>query len=172
MCDADALEPSTLFSMLSLIPGNSFVYLSFAVTSTLSVGYAMHYNCPSVKLGRLTTALNTGGKTLAHAKATCMRNYLALTETETRFLRTKLTASKLQTRLLEAHNLGWKDYLHNIISISRCLVMLERDVRDIQKSLLVLIEAAHRRKLTEDINETQAVLHGTMHQTTGSGYEV
>ncbi|KAJ6480297.1 hypothetical protein C8R45DRAFT_1155276 [Mycena sanguinolenta] len=162
MCDANhILEPSSAYlpSMLSLMPGNTLPYLTLGVASTSF-------------LARVTTELNTGEKTLAHAKATCMRNYLALTETETRFLRTKLTASKLQTRLLEVHDLGWKDYLHNIIAISRCLVILERDVRDIQKSLLVLIEATHRRKLAEDINKTQAVLHGAMYRTTASGYEV
>ncbi|KAF7378091.1 hypothetical protein MSAN_00233300 [Mycena sanguinolenta] len=172
MCDTDTLEPSALSSILSLIPQNIVAYLSLAVPFTLFVGYAMHYNRPSAKMDRVNIALKNAAETLTHAKARCMRDYLALAKTETRFLRTKLTASKLQTRLLEVHDLGWKDYLQNVITISRCLVMLEREVRDMQKTLLVLIEAANRRKLTEDINETQAVLHAVVYPTTTSGYEV
>ncbi|KAJ6480294.1 hypothetical protein C8R45DRAFT_1216047 [Mycena sanguinolenta] len=160
-------------SILALIPGNMFPHLALGVVSASFVGYAMHYNRPSVKLGRVKTALTNAEKTLAHAKATCMRDYLSLTETETRFLRTKLAASNLQTCLLEAHNLlRWRAYLQKIITISRRLVMLEREIHDIQNSLLVLIEAAHRRKLSEDINETQAVLHEARYHTMASGYEV
>ncbi|KAJ6480298.1 hypothetical protein C8R45DRAFT_1155277 [Mycena sanguinolenta] len=160
-------------STLALIPSNVFPHLALGVASASLVGYAMYYNHPSVKLGRVNTALANTEKTLAEAKARCIRDYLAVAETETRFLRTKHTASKLRTRLLEVHDLpSWKSYLDNIITISRCLVVLEREVRDIQKCLLVLIEAANRRKLTEDINENQAVLHDAVHHTTATGYEV
>ncbi|KAF7378086.1 hypothetical protein MSAN_00232800 [Mycena sanguinolenta] len=174
MCDpTHTLEPSSaLSSTLSLIPGNAIPYLALGIGSAFCMGYAIRYNLPAVKLDRLNTTLRTAEETLDHAKAKCVRDYLSLAELRTRFLRTKLTTSKLQTRLLEVHDLGWKDYLQNIIAISRCLVMLEREVCDIQKTSLVLIEAAHRRKLTEDINETQAVLHGAMYQNTESGYEV
>ncbi|KAF7378094.1 hypothetical protein MSAN_00233600 [Mycena sanguinolenta] len=163
MCNSE-LQLSAMSSTLSLIPGNVFPHLALGVVSAFLVGYAMHYNRPSVKLGRVTTALNTAEETLAHAKGRCMRDYLALAETEIRFLGTKLTVSNLQARLLEARDLqGWKDYLQNIIAISRCLVMLEREV---------LLEAARRRRLTEDINETQAALERAIHHATASGYEV
>jgi hypothetical protein len=35
---------------------------------------------------------------------------------------------------------GWKTYLRNIFTISCALAMLEREVRDIQTSLLVSIQ--------------------------------
>jgi hypothetical protein len=35
---------------------------------------------------------------------------------------------------------GWKIYLHDIFIISHALAMLEREVRDIQTSLLVSIQ--------------------------------
>jgi hypothetical protein len=75
------------------------------------------------------------------------------------------------------------DYLHDMIAILRGLAMLECEVRDIQTSLLVgivlwsshlllatycqyhqvLIEAAHQRKLTQDIHESQDILDGAVH---------
>jgi hypothetical protein len=54
--------------------------------------------------------------------------------------RTKLAVSRLHSRLLEARNMpGWKNYLRDIFTILRALLMLEREVRDIQTSLLVSI---------------------------------
>ncbi|KAJ6480304.1 hypothetical protein C8R45DRAFT_933232 [Mycena sanguinolenta] len=120
MYDSDhSIELSAMSSTLALIPGNIFPHLALGVASASFVGYAVHYNRPSVKLGRVGTA----EETLAHVKATGMRDYLLLAELQTRFLRTKLTASKLQTRLLEAHDLSWKDYLKSIIMF-RSLMLL------------------------------------------------
>jgi hypothetical protein len=57
--------------------------------------------------------------------------------------RTKLAVSRLHSRLLEARNIpGWKNYLHDIFTISRALAILEREVRDIQTSLLVSISSS------------------------------
>jgi hypothetical protein len=54
--------------------------------------------------------------------------------------RTKLAVSRLHSHLLESRDVpGWKNYLRDIFTISRALVMLEREVRDIQMSLLVRI---------------------------------
>jgi hypothetical protein len=44
----------------------------------------------------------------------------------------KLAVSKLRFRLLETSNIpGWKDYLHDMITILRGLAILECEVRDI-----------------------------------------
>ncbi|KAJ6480306.1 hypothetical protein C8R45DRAFT_933234 [Mycena sanguinolenta] len=193
MCDAEKLQLSAMSSTMSLIPGNIFPHLALGVLSASLVGYATHYNCPSERLGRLNTALNTVEKTLAHAKAASIRDYFILAELYTQFLRrapasesptgrkpitccrTKLTLSALHTCLLEGHDLsGWRAYLQNVIAISRSLIPLEREMEPILTTspYQVLIEAANRRKLRKDINEIQAILHAGMHHTTASGYEV
>jgi hypothetical protein len=57
--------------------------------------------------------------------------------------RTKLAVSRLHSRLLEARSMSsWKNYLLAILTISRALAMLEREVRDIQTSLLVSISSS------------------------------
>jgi hypothetical protein len=52
--------------------------------------------------------------------------------------RTESAVSRLESRLLETRTvLGWKDCFRGIFTISRALVMLEREVQDIEKALLV-----------------------------------
>ncbi|KAJ7751835.1 hypothetical protein B0H14DRAFT_2980923 [Mycena olivaceomarginata] len=156
MCDAsNILQSSVLFWTLSLIPATIFPYLALGLLSTSFIIYALHHNCPAVRVDRLKNGITVVDEILTHAKTECMHNYLALIQAETRFLRTKLAA---------CHMPGWKTYLRDIFNILRALVMLEREVRDIQTSLLVLIEAAHQRKLTGDIHEGQEIEDGVLHQ--------
>ncbi|KAJ7751821.1 hypothetical protein B0H14DRAFT_2635912 [Mycena olivaceomarginata] len=166
MCDtSNILQSPILFWTLSLIPATIFPYLALGLLSTSFIIYALCHNCPTVRVDRLKNGITVVDEILTHAKTECMRDYLALIQAETRFLRTKLAVSRLHSRLLEAHHMpGWKTYLHNIFNILRALVMLEREVRDIQTFLLVLIEAAHQRKLTADIHEGQEIEDGVLHQ--------
>jgi hypothetical protein len=153
MCDtSDILQSSALFLTLSPIPSGVLLYLAVGLLSVSLIVYTLNHNCPSAKLGRLNNAITVvDSGILTQAKAKCMHNYLALADTETRFLRytvnvqtsldfgrTKLAVSKLHSRLLETRKKGgWKNYLHNMIAILRGLAMLECEVRDIQMSLLV-----------------------------------
>ncbi|KAJ7347842.1 hypothetical protein DFH08DRAFT_808616 [Mycena albidolilacea] len=164
MCDTShILQSSTWLWTLSLIPNSILPYLVLGVMSTSIVTYALGHSLPSARLDRLNEVFTVVEELLNHAKK-CMRDYLVLAETETRFLRTKLAVSKLHSRLLETRNMrGWKDYLHNMIAILRGLAMLECEMQDIRTSLLVLIEAAHQRKLTQDIHESQEIVDGALH---------
>ncbi|KAJ7347825.1 hypothetical protein DFH08DRAFT_808600 [Mycena albidolilacea] len=174
MSDAsDILQSSALIWTLSLIPATIFPYLTLGLLSTYFIIYALRRNCPAVRVDRLKNEITVVDEILTHAKAKCMHDYLALIEAETRFLRaqnaldpgrTKLAVSRLHSRLLEARHMpGWKTYFRDIFIISRALAMLEREVQDIQTSLLVLIEAAHQRKLTADIQESQEIGDGVLH---------
>ncbi|KAJ7347849.1 hypothetical protein DFH08DRAFT_808626 [Mycena albidolilacea] len=162
----DSSPPSILclFLTLSLVPSSILFYLAVGLLSVSLTVYALNHNCPSAKLDRLNNTIAVVEGILTQAKPKCMHNYLALAETETRLLRTKLAVSKLHSRLLETRKMrGWKDYLHNMIAILRGLAIFECEVRDIQMSLLVLIEVAHQRKLTQDIHEIQEIVDGAVH---------
>ncbi|KAJ7788163.1 hypothetical protein B0H14DRAFT_2949645 [Mycena olivaceomarginata] len=157
MCDAsDILQSSVLFWMLSLIPATIFPYIALGLLSTSFIIYALRHNCPAARVDRLKNGITVVDEILTHAKAKCMCNYLALVEAETRLLRTKLVVHAARSMP------GWKNYVRDIFTISRALVMLDREVRDIQTSLLVLIEVAHQRKLTEDIREGQETVDGVL----------
>ncbi|KAJ7809540.1 hypothetical protein B0H14DRAFT_2865970 [Mycena olivaceomarginata] len=164
MSDAsDILQSSALIWTLSLIPATIFPYLTLGLLSTYFIIYALRRNRPAVRVDRLKNGITVVDEILTHAKAKCMHDYLALIQAESRLLRTKLAVSRLHSRLLEARHMpGWKTYFRDIFTISRAVAILEREVRDIQTSLLVLIEAAHQRKLTEDIHEGQEIGDGVL----------
>ncbi|KAF8183089.1 hypothetical protein K438DRAFT_1975339 [Mycena galopus ATCC 62051] len=165
MCDtSNTLPSSALSSTTFLIPSNIFPYLSLGLVSASFIICVLQYCCCSVRLGRLNDTITTVDELLDHTKANCRWDYLALAEINTRFLRTKLTASRLHTRLLEARNFpSWKDYVQTMMAVSLRLPALRREVRGVHTSLLVLIEAAHQRKLTEDINESQETMDAALH---------
>jgi hypothetical protein len=89
MCNAsDILQSSVLFWTLSLIPATIFPYLALGLLSTSFIIYGLHYSRPAVTLDRLENTITAvEDSILIHAKAKCMRDYLALVEAETRFLR-------------------------------------------------------------------------------------
>jgi hypothetical protein len=84
---SNILQSSALFRTLSLTPSEIFPYLALGVLSASSVIYALHHNFPSPRLGQINDEIAIMDKTLTHAKAKCMRDYLALVEAETQFLR-------------------------------------------------------------------------------------
>ncbi|KAJ6551933.1 hypothetical protein B0H19DRAFT_1264549 [Mycena capillaripes] len=169
MCDTNCpLLPSLLLWIISLIPNNIFRYITLAVASACFMVYFIHLNHPSVRLNRLQNTITIVEGILTRAKAKCMRDYLAVAENETRFLRVKLSASRLQSQSLETHNLPWKFYLQNIRAIFRSLATCERELQDIQTAMLLLIEAAHQYKLVTDINESSEIMSGVPHSQRSS----
>ncbi|KAJ7347872.1 hypothetical protein DFH08DRAFT_866764 [Mycena albidolilacea] len=154
MCDIPStLKSSLLFWTLSLIPSNIFGYIALSIVPVLLMVYTVHSNRPSAKLSRLNDAVAMTDDILTRAKAKCMRDHLLLAESETRLLRAKFSASTTYSYLLETQNMSWKIYLQNMIAISRRLAMCEHELRSVRTSLLLLIEAAHQRRLAKDINE-------------------
>ncbi|KAF8205995.1 hypothetical protein K438DRAFT_1931784 [Mycena galopus ATCC 62051] len=165
MCDtSNMLESSALSSTVFPILSNIFPYLGLGLMSTSFIVYALHYCCPSTRLGRLNAMITIVEEMLDHTKANGRRDFLALAEINTRFLRTKLAASRLHTHFLDAHNFpGWKNYVQTMLVVSLSLLALRREVRDVHMSLLVLVEAARQRRLTKDINESQETMDAALH---------
>jgi hypothetical protein len=80
-------SPSVLIWTLSLIPATIFPYLALSLLSTYFIIYALRHNCPAVRVDRLKNGITVVDEILTHAKAKCTRDYLALVEAETPFLR-------------------------------------------------------------------------------------
>ncbi|KAJ6480296.1 hypothetical protein C8R45DRAFT_933222 [Mycena sanguinolenta] len=154
------LPSSLLFFMLSLIPSNIVRYPSLVLAVIFLVVYSIYNNPPSARLTQVNNVVIVVDGILTRAKAECMRDHLLLAEYETRFLRMKLSASKIHSYVLELDAMAWKQYLQNRITISTSLAKCERELRDIQTSLLLLIEAAHQRKLAENLNLNMEIVNG------------
>ncbi|KAJ7881324.1 hypothetical protein B0H14DRAFT_2565898 [Mycena olivaceomarginata] len=164
MCDTNnILQSAALIWAPSLVPSSILPYLALGVMPVSLVIHTLRHSCPAVRLDRLKNGVTLLEKILTQAKAKCTRDFLALVQAEIRFLQTERAVSRLESRLLETRIVpGWRDYLRGTFIISRALTMLEREVQDIEKTLLVLIADAHQRKLTDDIHERQELMDGVL----------
>ncbi|KAF7378084.1 hypothetical protein MSAN_00232600 [Mycena sanguinolenta] len=154
------LPSSILFFTLSLIPSDVLRYPAI-VLAAISVGiYSVHRNSLAARLSQVYDVIIIVDDILTRAKAECMRDHLLLADCETGLLWTKLSASKIHSYLLELDATAWKRYLQNKMAISRSLSKCERELRDVQTSLLLLIESAHQRRLAEDLNLNTEIVDG------------
>ncbi|KAJ7347856.1 hypothetical protein DFH08DRAFT_866733 [Mycena albidolilacea] len=170
MCDTNyTLRSSFLFWILSFIPNNIFRYIAPGTTLVCLLVYALHHNVPSVRLDRLDDAIIVTEEILAHTRAECMRDYISLAESETRFLGVKLSASRIHSNLLETRDMSWRIYLRSMVTIWLGLALCERDVRKLQTFMLLLIEEAHQRQLAAEIQESKQIVNEMLHSSSTSG---
>ncbi|KAJ7757303.1 hypothetical protein B0H14DRAFT_408072 [Mycena olivaceomarginata] len=157
MCDA--ISTSMIFGALSLLPGNRCILWVFV--SAGMILYAANRQRPSHKLGRLERAIEGCEETLKHAKSNCARNHVELTDGTRRLLEAKMSASKIQSRLLETHSVAtWEElleYLLNLRDIMQKIKKCAKDVEGIQTSTLLTIEAERRRQFFEGIKELREI---------------
>ncbi|KAF7378088.1 hypothetical protein MSAN_00233000 [Mycena sanguinolenta] len=154
------LSSSILFFTLSLIPINILRYPALVLAAISVVVYSIYRNPPSARLIQVNDVIVVVDGILTRAKVECMRDHLLLVEYEARLLRTKLSASKIRSYLLELRAMSWKHSLQNGMTISRNLAKCERELRDIQTSLLLLIESAYQRKLAENLDLNPQIVDG------------
>ncbi|KAJ7799793.1 hypothetical protein B0H14DRAFT_3491251 [Mycena olivaceomarginata] len=87
----------------------------------------------------------------------CARDHLDFTDWTRRLLEARLSASKVQSRLLETHSVEtWEElveYLQNLHDIMQKTNQCAKDVKEIQTSTLLNIEAERQRQLFEGIKE-------------------
>ncbi|KAJ7474825.1 hypothetical protein FB451DRAFT_1558085 [Mycena latifolia] len=113
-----------------------FFYVVLALVCISLIIYAAHRIRPSTRLSRLNDVLAGATEILARAKSECLRDLLDLADKEARLLQVKLSASKIETSLLEARNASWETYLHKTRAISHSLDRCEHQVRELQTSTL------------------------------------
>ncbi|KAJ7366184.1 hypothetical protein DFH08DRAFT_797187 [Mycena albidolilacea] len=151
MCNA--ISTSILFGMLSLLPGNRYIALGF-VSAALII-YAANRQRPSRKLGRVERKIQACEETLKLAKTNCARNYLELTDGTRQLFEAELSASKIQTQLLETRSVTtWKEfveYLSDLWETMQNISQCAKQVKEVHRSTLLAIEAERQRQLSEGI---------------------
>ncbi|KAJ7757293.1 hypothetical protein B0H14DRAFT_2634918 [Mycena olivaceomarginata] len=160
----DAVSTSIILGTLSLLPGNR--YITWALVSAVLFIHTANRQRPSRKLGRLEYAIEACEEILKHAKANCARNHVDLMDGTRRLLEAKLSASKIQTRLLETRSVTtWEnfvEYLGDLREIMQDISRCAKEVKGIQKSTLMpyfqlTIEAERQRQLSEGIKEVREI---------------
>ncbi|KAJ7366202.1 hypothetical protein DFH08DRAFT_1002872 [Mycena albidolilacea] len=161
MCDT--VSTSIIFGALSLLPGNRYIPLGL-IPAALIV-YTVHRQRPSHKLARVERAIEACEETFKYAKSNCARNHLELTDATRRLLEAKLSASNIQTRLLKTYSITTREelleYLQNLHEIVQNINQCAKDVKKIQTSTLLTIEAERQREFFEGIKELREI-HDTV----------
>ncbi|KAJ6554396.1 hypothetical protein B0H19DRAFT_1071801 [Mycena capillaripes] len=159
MCDTiHNLKSAVLFWVLTSIYGTTWHYISLALAFIWLAFLAPRHYGPAKKLNVLEAAIKTTEETLERAKATCARSQMELIDAGYRLLQVKFSASKIQCQMLEARNASWKMYFKSGRALIRAIDQCTIEAKAIQTLMLLIIEEARQRKLTEGINESQEVL--------------
>ncbi|KAJ7708247.1 hypothetical protein B0H17DRAFT_1031989 [Mycena rosella] len=173
MCDnaVYTLQSSVLILALSAIPSTIVLYTILALVCASFVIYAAHHELPSTRLIRLNNVITAVKDILARAKSECLRDHLVIAYEEEDLIRVidspfmirvELSMSNIQTGLLEARDAPWTIFIHKMWTIWHSLDKCERKVREIQKSLLLILEAEHHRKLAENLNESREAVNAVV----------
>ncbi|KAF8171421.1 hypothetical protein K438DRAFT_1773263 [Mycena galopus ATCC 62051] len=122
---------------------------------------------PSNKLGRVEGAIESVAGTLKHAKEDYTWIHGELMSVTSRLLEARLLASKIQTRMLEPRSVKtWKEfveYLQNSWEIMRDISQCAKNVKEIQVSVLCIIESERQRQLSAGIKESRELLGKLLH---------
>ncbi|KAJ7815443.1 hypothetical protein B0H14DRAFT_2847795 [Mycena olivaceomarginata] len=157
------ISTSILFSGLALVAGNASPYILLGLGVASLTVYAANHQTPSAKLGRVEDAIIVTEEIQQHAKANGARDQVKWLEYGKRLLAAKLSASKIQTRLLEARSVTtWGEYLEKVKEILQSIDECAKEVKDIETSILLTIEAERQRQLCEGIKEVRETIDATI----------
>ncbi|KAJ7704043.1 hypothetical protein B0H17DRAFT_1175739 [Mycena rosella] len=169
MCDTiTTLQTSLILGALSLVPGNTSPYITLGLASVLLAVYAVRHYGPTQRRARLEDAIMATETILAGAKLDCARDHMTLVERGRRLLEAKLSASNIQTKILQAHDRTWEEYFQAIKKIMEMITECAKDVKAIQTSMLLTIEAERQRRLSEGIKESHEVFNAVLRSPTRS----
>ncbi|KAJ7704093.1 hypothetical protein B0H17DRAFT_1194002 [Mycena rosella] len=160
------LQTSLILGALSLAPGNTSPYITLGLASVLLAVYLVHHYGPMQRLARVEDVIAATEEILAGAKLDCARDHMTLMERGRRLLEAKLSASNIQTKILQARDKTWEEYFQAIKEIMEEVSKCAKDVKRIQTSTLLTIEAEHRRKLSEGIKDSQEIFNAVVRSPT------
>ncbi|KAJ7832818.1 hypothetical protein B0H13DRAFT_2679056 [Mycena leptocephala] len=158
MCDT--ISTSLIFGALALVPSTTSRYVFLALACMSFIFAAARHQGPTQKFTKLEDAIEVLEEILERAKTASnyARNHMELIDAGRRLLQVKLSASKIQSHLLEMRSATWKTYFKSIRAILRSVDLCAKEIKEIQTAMLLIIEGERRRKLTEGIKESQEVL--------------
>ncbi|KAF8192773.1 hypothetical protein K438DRAFT_1762094 [Mycena galopus ATCC 62051] len=156
-----------IFWALSYVPGTTFHYIILGlVTASATIFYVANRQSPTYKLRCVGDAIEVTKKILEHGRATCARGQVDLMYSGWRLAGVKLSASKIQTRLLETRSgETWGEYVQNVREILQSINKCAKKVKEIQTSILLSIEAERQRQISEDIEHARDTIDATIYSS-------
>ncbi|KAJ7704105.1 hypothetical protein B0H17DRAFT_1194014 [Mycena rosella] len=150
-----------------MVPGNTSRYINLGLASASLTIYAVHHYSPSQRLLRLEDTITATEEILEGAKLDCARDHMTLMERGRRLLEYgKTIGVQNPDPDLEVHDKTWEEYFQAIKEIMEEISKCAKDVKGIQTSTLLTIEAERQRKFSEGIAESHAVLNAVVRSPT------
>ncbi|KAJ7821664.1 hypothetical protein B0H13DRAFT_2449238 [Mycena leptocephala] len=151
---------SIILGALALVPGFTSRYVCLALASASFIFAAARHQGPTQKFTKLEDTIEALEEILERTKTASnyARNHMEVIDAGCRLLQVKLSASKIQSHLLELRSATWKTYFKSIRAILCSVDQCTKEITEIQTAMLLIIEAERQRKLTEGIKESQEVL--------------
>ncbi|KAJ7848027.1 hypothetical protein B0H14DRAFT_2768587 [Mycena olivaceomarginata] len=135
-----------ILGALSLLPDSRYILLALA--SALVVVNIANAQRPTQKLERTKHAINACKELLEGTKLTCARDHVELTERARRLSEVAVSASRIQ---------GCVKYVKGMCDIWKKIQQCAKDVREIETSTLLTIEAENQRKSGENIRDCNEI---------------
>ncbi|KAJ7133567.1 hypothetical protein C8R44DRAFT_900200 [Mycena epipterygia] len=151
------LQSSILLGALSLIPNHALRYTLLLITACLALLYVIHLKRPSTPLSQLEDMVKKVEEIIRDAKLYCPRDILSLANEGIRLLQYFISTIRfilIAYRCDRVDTLTWKKYCVFSRDIAECA----KSVKKIRIAVQLVVEAEYRRKFTEDINQTEAIL--------------
>ncbi|KAJ7113981.1 hypothetical protein C8R44DRAFT_740854 [Mycena epipterygia] len=148
----DNISTSILLVLLSLIPSNNVRYMVLGLGVSVVVLYAGHLKRPSMRIHHLAGTVTDTENNIKKAKSMCPRDHISLTEES-------------------MPRLGWTLNIDKYWQLARDIYQCEKEMNRIQTAVQLTVEAERKRKYTNYIDETQAIVTNrfTGNQFTGMG---
>jgi hypothetical protein len=155
MCDT--ISTSTILGALALVPGTTWRYVFLALASVSFIFLAGCHQAPAQKFTKIEDAIEALEDILNSAKAASSyaRNHMEVIDAGCRLLqyvlqchdrepdgeifRVKLSASKIQSHLLEMRSATWKTYFKSVPAIIHTIDQCAKEVKEIHTAMLVSV---------------------------------
>ncbi|KAF8144498.1 hypothetical protein K438DRAFT_1782779 [Mycena galopus ATCC 62051] len=129
--------------------------------STSGIIYAANQQRPSIKLSRVEVVIKSVEVTLKHTKENC-GNHVELVHMTSRLFEAKLSASKIQTRMLETRSVTtykeFVQYLQALFEIMRDIHHCAKKAEEIRTSTLRILEAECQRQFSAGIEKSREIM--------------
>ncbi|KAJ7788513.1 hypothetical protein B0H13DRAFT_1936590 [Mycena leptocephala] len=117
MCEN--ISTSIILGTLALVPGTTSRYVCLAFATASFIFLAARHQGPAQKFTKLEDAIEDLEDILERTKAASSyaRNHMDLIDAGCRLLQVKLSASKIQSHLLDMRSATWKNYFRSVPAI-------------------------------------------------------
>ncbi|KAJ7699773.1 hypothetical protein B0H16DRAFT_1643651, partial [Mycena metata] len=156
-------ETALILWLLSPVLSNTLRYIILGLLLVLLVAYIVGYYTPSRMVVRLEITIKTLRNTLKQAKKNCPMDLTKLTEMGCQLTQVEVSVPGIRGQLLNIDSLGtWKEYFQGLRGIFKTIMECNKEVKDIQASVLRIIEGEHERQLLMRVEEERGIFNALM----------